>query len=222
VISGKKFLKNPAAAPFHILSPETKNEKPETFPSSETLDESPEILDEAQAAELAVYLAEFPPYAKAQDPAPTVRRKNTRRAPAAQVHPAVTATAASPASQEPKISDAMEACPKPDSFITAHKRPASFPLSAAPGPKNSSSSDPSAPAPQLLLPAPAWCSRLLLTHVHIPYFLDPPEPKRPKADPPPPENRGYPRNNPPERPDHSRDVNFGNPGLFRSIIKNFC
>ena len=105
-------------------------------PPQEPPDEPQETLDEAQAAELAAYLAEFPPYARqTPDPCPSGSVVRESDAPPALPEPTRRAAAA----QAP---DVMVEHPPPDFFITGHKRPASFPLPAAPSPGDPCSSGP--------------------------------------------------------------------------------
>jgi hypothetical protein len=113
--------------PDHPLTPD-----PWSLTPLDVADAAPKTLDEAQAAELAEYLANFSPYT---DPAPGL------------------------------------------------------------------SSD---PLPSALCPLPTALS-----------------PPARRSGPPRAENRGYPRENPPERPDHSGDLNFGNPGLFKQMQGTF-
>ena len=122
--------------------------------------------------------------------------------------PAVPASAAPPALPEPtrraaaaQASDATTEHPPPDFFITAHKRPASFPLPAAPCP-----SDPSIPDPSSSDPGSTG-----------------PEPRAPNPAHPGPQTQFSSHENPPGSPSGpGRPPNFGNPGLFRQIKGTFC
>jgi hypothetical protein len=120
------------AASLQVLASPTASQEPETiFPPDpldfdaprENVDASTATLDEAQAVELAAYLAAFPPYAKAKNPAPSVDGESI---PSPET-----------ANREPQTVSSPPLAP--DILITAHKRPAFLPPpdpgdAAAPGP----------------------------------------------------------------------------------------
>ncbi len=170
-----------------------------------------EVLDEALAAALASYLKDFPPYARRtwdskSDPSPSGSVGRESAAP-----PALPASAVPPALPEPTASDAMVEHPPPDFFITAHKRPASFPLPAAPGPSHPCPSELPSPEtatrkPKLLLPEPPkgvdYCSAKAAELFHM--------------------THGYPRDNPPKPiPNRCHDEDTRGFSLFREIKKFF-
>ncbi len=132
--------------------------------------------------------------------------------------PAVPASAAPPAVPEPtrraaaaQASDAMVEHTPPDFFITAHKRPASFPLPAAPGPSDPCPSELPSPEtatrkPKLFLPEPPegvdYCAAKAAELFHM--------------------THGYPRDNPPKHiPNRRHDEDTRGFSLFREIRKFF-
>jgi hypothetical protein len=163
-----------AAAADHPL-PEIENREPQTIPSpdpidfdapQENVDASTATLDAAQAAELAAYLAAFPPYAKAKNPDSTIDEQ----------------LILSPNTENRKPQTVLPAANHvPDSLITAHKRPAF--LADAPGPDESSASAPPPAARAPWIPRPQ-------TETPKPKTVSSPAPAQRSGRPPDPPNFG--------------------------------
>jgi hypothetical protein len=155
-------------------SPETANQNPESVFSpdllesdepQENVDASTATLDETQAAELAAYLAAFPPYARTQNPDSTIDEELIL-SPNTEIRKPETVSSA--------------ARPAPDSLITAHKRPAFLP---PPDP-----GDPAAPGPPPAARAP-WIPRPR-TETPKPKTTSSPPPAQQSGRPPDPPNFG--------------------------------